>query len=745
MRDKPPRDEPPRRPLRRDLPRPEGPFERLLKQRPERDPAPIIIGGTIAFLAIVIILVFVFSSVLSGGGNGGDSGQTIQVADGVSGRLTSMPGLPPGLAAASQYIEFETNEAIPVTIALPLTVDVSGDAILGFYSHLDGRWQRIAESQVMPSQEFASQGCLGSSTTTGSGLVSCGDFSAVPRNLAVLQVLAQTYTVAASLPAGATLHSDARPNIVSPRDFSPASDGSVVGSATTVDTSGSVQLMPTIVGSSTDTAAVVDDILADESLRSLHVQQIVTLVEDGGFDGVDLEYSAVDAALGSQFTAFVSALADALGQSGHRLSLTLPPPGDQRSAYDWKRLGELVDYIKVLPFADPVAYWDNMPDGIAALTQDVAPQKILLVVNPFSIETGDVARAIGYQNAMLLASRAVVREPDNPDDIVSGATVRLVAESLDEAEGASPMAWDDRAAAVAFSIGGTDRRRIYIENSYSVGFKLELVQAYGLGGVAVSDASAQSDVANVWGRVNELVITSTVSLRRPSETMLVPIWQAPGGGDLGAGAGTSATWIAPSAGTYALVLVVSDGDRRFGQEISVVVNESDEPSPSPLATFAPDTDTPTPAPTDEPANQRVEVGVVAEGNDDGGSFSNDETVTPGSTVTYLVTFDNDFDVPVTITDFEDIFNGPVTCLSEGGGDIIGLVIPPDDGDAPDGPDVLDGGADEVQCLYDVTAPLEPKPDGEPYVIAVRGTVKDPESGASGFGDDSANIYVVLAE
>ncbi len=751
MRDKPPRDEPPRRPPRRDLPRPEGPFERLLKQRPERDPAPIIIGGTIAFLAIVIILVFVFSSVLGGGSDNG-GGQTIQVADGVSGRLTAIPGLPPGLAAASAYIEFDTEEAIPVTIALPLTISVSGDAVLGFYSHLDGRWQRIAESQVMPSQEFASQGCLGSSSTTGSGLVSCGSFSAVPRNLAVLQVLAQTYTVSASLPAGASLHDDARPNIVSPRDFSPASDGSVLGSATTVDTSGSVQHVPTIVGSSTDTAAVVDDILADESLRASHVQQIATLVENGGFDGIDLEYSAVDANLGGEFTAFVSALADAFGQSGHRLSLTLPPPGDQRSAYDWERLGELVDYIKVLPIADPVSYWDNMPDSIARLTQNVAPRKILLVVNPFSIETGNVARAIGYQNAMVLASAAAVREPDNPDDIIPGATVRLVAESLAEAEGASPMAWANEAAAVTFTTGGTDRRRIYIENSYSVGFKLELVQAYGLGGVAVSDASAESDVANVWGRVNELVITSTVSLRRPSETMLLPIWQAPDGGDLGAGAGTSATWIAPSAGTYAIVLVVSDGDRRFGQEIFVFVNETDEPEPSPLETFAPETPepsetaTPEPTETDAPSDQRIEVGVLADGNDDNGTFSNDEIVTPGSTVTYLITFDNDFDVPVTITDFEDFFHGPgIICSSEGGGSIIGLVIPPDDGDAPDGPDVLDGGADEVQCLYDVAAPTEPKADDAPHVITVRGTVIDPESDETGFGDDGANIFVVLEE
>ena len=136
------------------------------------------------------------------------------------------------------------------------------------------------------------------------------------------------------------------------------------------------------------------------------------------------------------------------------------------------------------------------------------------------------------------------------------------------------MAGEDGAAAVALTIGGTDHRLIDFENSYSVGFKRELVQAYGLGGVAVSDGSAESDVANVWGRINELVITSTLSLDRPSETMLTPVWQAPDGGDLGAGAGTNATWIAPSAGPYAIVLIVSDRDRRFGQEISVVVRES---------------------------------------------------------------------------------------------------------------------------------------------------------------------------
>ena len=111
------------------MPRPEGPFERLLRQRPQRDPAPIIIGGTIAFLAIVIVLVFVFSSVLGGGGgsnggtvnNGGNGGQCSNPAQGIKYCLATTPTLPPGLTAASHFYEIETDTpGASATLGLPL-------------------------------------------------------------------------------------------------------------------------------------------------------------------------------------------------------------------------------------------------------------------------------------------------------------------------------------------------------------------------------------------------------------------------------------------------------------------------------------------------------------------------------------------------------------------------------------------------------------------------------------------------
>ena len=438
----PPREPPPeRRPdsrppgrFRRDVPRPEGPFDRLLKRRPERDPAPIIIGGTIAFLAVVIIMVLAFSSVFGGGDgvddstSGGDG--TIDIAPGIRGRRAQIPALPPGLASLSDYVEFESEEDTPVTIGLPLNSDPGQDAGgLGFYTYFDGRWQRLSDVSVKQIE---------------SRVVGEGDFTTVPQNLAVLRVLTQIYQVAGSLPAGALLHPDARVNIINPRDYSPASDGSVQGSKTEVAAEGAL-VMPTIVGSSQDTAAVVNDILSDGSLRDDHIQAITDLVKNAPYDGIDLEYSSVDVDLAGEFSDFVKGLSDSLHSENKRLSLTLPPPTNKRQAYEWKELGKNVDIIRILPIADPVAYWETMPGAIGQVVKDVDPGKVMLVVSPFSIEgTGDVTRPMGYLQALVQAAEAVVREP-NAQDIKPGATVSFVARNLTKVKALRPLRSDDAA------------------------------------------------------------------------------------------------------------------------------------------------------------------------------------------------------------------------------------------------------------------------------------------------------------
>jgi hypothetical protein len=462
-------------------------------------------------------------------------------------------------------------------------------------------------------------------------------------------------------------------------------------------------------------------------------------VESGSLDGITLEYSSVDVDLETEFTAFVTALADALHANDKRLNLTLPPPTNQRLAYDWAQLGELADVIQVLPIADPVAYWDNMPNALSRITEDVNPRKVFLVVSPFSIEgQGDAARPIGYLQAMSLASAAAVREPTNPAELTPGADVRVVARNLDEGEGASPMQWNNDSLTVSFALGGTDRRRIFVENSYSIAFKLELVQTYGLGGLSVSDGSSQSDVANLWPTIGDFVRSATVTLRRPNQTMLSPTWQAPDGGDIGAGSGTGATWVPDASGQFRVVLVVSDGDRRFGQELLIDVLASEEtPSPSPLETFPPDTETPTETPGEEtetppPGVVLVQVGKLAEGDDDDNEYSNEEHVTAGSEVRYLITVDNDSDAPVTVISLLDDLYPDAVCLTEGDANVIGTVLGADDDDG----DNIDGGQDQVQCFFTAIAPEE----AGTYTNTVVGTIED-EFGGTDSDQDPTTIIV----
>jgi hypothetical protein len=188
----------------------------------------------------------------------------------------------------------------------------------------------------------------------------------------------------------------------------------------------------------------------------------------------------------------------------------------------------------------------------------------------------------------------------DPADIKTDVGVNVVAVNLAQSEGATDLRWSDDAAAISFSYGVPDKKTVYIENVFSVGFKLELVQAYALGGVSVSDGSGATDVANVWSAVNHLVESGTVTLVRPNGDSLVPRWEAPDGGDLDAAAGPGVIWRAEEAGSYLLRMLISDGDRRFGREITIEVKAKPQEQPTPFVTFPSEEPTPTPSPTPSP-------------------------------------------------------------------------------------------------------------------------------------------------
>ena len=78
------------------------------------------------------------------------------MAEGIEGCRAEIPTLPPGLAASSRYIQFESDEAKPATIALQLTDESTDPAGLGYTTKIAGS---VSDATLVSAQGFATGGC----------------------------------------------------------------------------------------------------------------------------------------------------------------------------------------------------------------------------------------------------------------------------------------------------------------------------------------------------------------------------------------------------------------------------------------------------------------------------------------------------------------------------------------------------------------------------------------------------------
>ena len=123
------------------------------------------------------------------------------------------------------------------------------------------------------------------------------------------------------------------------------------------------RIIPSIVDGlgKTEMAAL----LADPTSRALHVQTIVDLVMNEGFDGIDLDYEgfafvddyATWETTRPNWVAFVTELATALHAKGKLLTVSVPPIYDTKRnsdsgkwVYDYAAMGDVVDRIRIMGY-----------------------------------------------------------------------------------------------------------------------------------------------------------------------------------------------------------------------------------------------------------------------------------------------------------------------------------------------------------------------------------------------------------
>lgn len=120
-------------------------------------------------------------------------------------------------------------------------------------------------------------------------------------------------------------------------------------------------------------------VIADPTSRTRHVRAIVALVEQNGFDGIDIDYEqfaftdnrATWETIRPNWVEFIAELATALHHTGRLLTISIPPIYDtDRTAdsgywvYDYAAMGRLVDGIRIMAYD----YSTDEPGPIAPLS-----------------------------------------------------------------------------------------------------------------------------------------------------------------------------------------------------------------------------------------------------------------------------------------------------------------------------------------------------------------------------------------
>lgn len=147
-----------------------------------------------------------------------------------------------------------------------------------------------------------------------------------------------------------------------------------------------VTVIPTVMWSD---RANIERILSNPSLRAAHVAEIARLVEDRGFDGIDIDYENKSAATRPYFSLFLKELDTAL--KGKTLACTIEartppdsvyrtPPATIEYANDFKEINKHCDQVRIMTYDQQTADWklnDANPKPYAPLSDKAWVKKVM--------------------------------------------------------------------------------------------------------------------------------------------------------------------------------------------------------------------------------------------------------------------------------------------------------------------------------------------------------------------------------
>ncbi len=170
-----------------------------------------------------------------------------------------------------------------------------------------------------------------------------------------------------------------------------------------------VKILPTIMWSD---GGMMQLVLSHEQLRKLHVLMILNLVEEGNFDGIDIDYEAKRSETKESFSLFLQELKQGLGNKTLSCTIEARTPPDSlytnvpsviEYANDLTAIGKYCDNVQIMaydlgradvklnalkksmPYA-PVADIDWVKKVVDLMAKEIPREKIMLAVPTYGYE-----------------------------------------------------------------------------------------------------------------------------------------------------------------------------------------------------------------------------------------------------------------------------------------------------------------------------------------------------------------------
>jgi hypothetical protein len=358
----------------------------------------------------------------------------------------------------------------------------------------------------------------------------------LPQSVVVMQTKPLQPSVSADLPQAAGVPEQARDTVgeINPQGLYLDAEGAIRGDPGALlgtDPAAAYLVVPTLRNWEDNggiRSDLVDNMLADGSIRRAHVGRIVEMVERNGYPGIDIDYRGISPDLRSEHTDFITELANALHGGGKQLSVSVEPPKQiaadrwDTGAYDWRAIGVVADTVKIPIPSDPAAY---VPGGQTEVMLDwavgeVNRNKLQLHFSTRATEliNGEQKR-VPYSDALAPFSQVAVE--GGSTSVNPGQQMTFTLSGPQQATG---IQFDATSGTYSAAYMGADGHQhvIWVENAASVAQKLGYVPEYNLRGASMQNLLGEENDGQIWDIVRKfqsLIIP-------PVEGQLAVAWHA---------------------------------------------------------------------------------------------------------------------------------------------------------------------------------------------------------------------------